>query len=296
MSNYIQIGKKVKIVYYSGTGCSEKVARCFALILTEEGYDACSHRLMSGSTVEESECNLLIVIYAVYACNAPEPVYKWIDGLDKTDNIPAVVISVSGGGEVTPNTACRQKCINKLERKGYNVVYDKMLVMPSNFITPTKERLALMLLDILPSKVRSIVEDISNGIIRRSKPKIIDRIFSTMGKIEKYGAIEFGKRIKVANNCNGCGYCIKGCPSDNITLLNGKPKFSNKCHLCLSCIYGCPKNALSPGIGKFIVLKDGFSIKELEKKLPLREKGNIEELAKGYLWSGVRKYLKDSDK
>jgi len=70
-----------------------------------------------------------------------------------------------------------------------------------------------------------------------------------------------------------------------------KPVFENKCQLCLGCIYGCPCKALKPGISKFVVVKDGYSLKELEKRLPYEGQINVEELATGYLWIGVRKYL-----
>ena len=74
-----------------------------------------------------------------------------------------------------------------------------------------------------------------------------------------------------------------------------KPQFSNKCHLCLGCIYGCPNKALEPKMGKFIVIKEGYSLKELEKKLPYIKQVDIETLTEGYLLSGVRKYLLDCD-
>ena len=73
---------------------------------------------------------------------------------------------------------------------------------------------------------------------------------------------------------------------------NGKPEFSNNCLLCLNCIYGCPRKALTPGIGKFVVIKEGFNLNLIEKRmLGVEELESIEKLAKGYLWKGIKEYL-----
>jgi len=218
-------------------------------------------------------------------------VYKWIERLAHVENIPAVVVSVSGGGEISPNTAWRAMVIKRLERKGYKVIYEDMLVMPSNIAIPTEEQLAKMLLEVLPEKVKRIVDDVENGIIRRTMPSFIDRVFSPIGKMEKYGARFFGKHIKVSDDCNGCGWCVNNCPAGNILLNSGRPEFAKSCHMCMSCIYGCPNKAIKPGIGKFIVLKQGYDFKTLEILPKIEEEVDVNKLAKGFLWSGVRKYL-----
>lgn len=287
--------KNVKIIYYSGTGGTKRVADCFEAELNKAGIKVNALRLTADYTDDDSPHDLLIIIYAVYACNAPQPVHKWIEKAKAAAGTPAIVISVSGGGEITPNTACRKNCIKHLEKKGYRVVYEKMLVMPSNWIVPTKEPLALMLLDVLQKKVAGIVNDITAGTERRTKPLFIDSILACIGKFEKSGAKQFGKKIKVTGDCNGCGWCSKNCNAGNIKMVANVPHFGGECILCLNCLYGCPNKALVPGIGKFIVIKDGFSIKELEKKLPYNGQVDVNALAAGYLWSGVRKYLLDNE-
>jgi len=285
--------KTVKIVYYSGTGGTERVARCFEAKFKAIGADVSMQRLATYSILEETKHELLLMIYAVHACNAPEPVYKWIEKAPMVMGVPAVVIAVSGGGEVIPNTACRKHCIKRLEKKGYGVISEEMIVMPSNWIVSTKEPLALMLLEILPDRVTDIVKDITAGINRKVKPAFIDNFFSYIGELEKLGAKEFGKRIKVSSDCNGCSLCSQNCNAGNITMIANKPYFGKQCQLCLKCIYDCPQKALAPGMGKFVVIKEGYNLDELEKKLPHTELVDVDKLAKGYLWSGVKKYLLD---
>ncbi|NCB41407.1 MAG: hypothetical protein EOM59_02115 [Clostridia bacterium] len=283
--------KKIHIVYYSGTGGTELVAKRFELALQQVGYEVSIQRLFQRVTPKCADGTPLILLYAVHACNAPEAVYKWIEGTKPVNNVAATVISVSGGGEIIPNKACRTSAIKRLENKGYRVTYENMIVMPSNWIIATKKPLSHMLLAILPQKVNAIVDDIYQEKRRRTKPFFVDRFFSCIGELEKIGAKSFGARIQVSRTCTGCGWCVKSCPAGNISFDLGRPKFGRLCHLCLNCIYGCPMKALKPGFAQFVVIPEGYNLRELENKQPCIGHADIKTLTKGYLWSGVRKYL-----
>jgi len=291
---------KIKLVYYSGTGSTENVTDLFRENLINRGKQVKVEKISSKNDIS-SDFNLndhdfLILFFPVHACNAPEAVYKWIKNLKDENNISTIVISVSGGGEISPNTACRVSVIKMLEDKKCNVFYEKMIVMPSNWIIPTKYPLSKMLLEILPQKIKKILDDVEKGVIRRTKPIFIDKIFSRIGELEKTSTKYFGKHIKVKKDCNLCGLCYENCPSDNIRLVNKKLKFDSKCHLCLGCIYGCPKKALKPSRFKFIIIKEGYNIKKMDKmdSVEITEE-NVRKVAKGYLWKGVREYLLETD-
>lgn len=287
------VNNRINIIYYSGTGGTERVAKCFELEFNKAGYNPKIYRLKKDSNFIFDKDRILLLLFPVHAFNAPDMVYKWIDSLEEVGGVSMGVISVSGGGEVSPNRACRKRVIKQLEGKGYKTIYEKMIIMPSNVFTKTNEILSQMILKALPRKVKVIVADIEAGIVRRSKPSRLDGLFSWLGKFEKYGARIFGKRIKVSNGCNGCGWCVGNCPAENIKLRLNRPEFGSICHMCLGCIYGCPNKALSPGIFKFFVIKEGYNLAELEKMQILNEQVDVEKLAKGYLWSGLRKYLKE---
>lgn len=240
-------------------------------------------------SVEDEDC--LILLFAVHAFNAPEIVYDWIETISDGNQVPVAVISVSAGGERTPNMACRLSTINRLEKKNCQVFYEKMMVMPSNWVMKTKDGLTIRLLNILPSKVEHIVDDIFSGVEHRTSPPLIDRILSRIGELEKRGAKRFGKKILVNDDCNGCGWCERNCPSHNISMAEGKPLFDGKCLLCLKCLYGCPNRALEPGKFRFFVIKEGYDLKSLEKRMQGVEPAPVADLAKGYLLKGVKDYL-----
>ena len=282
---------KVKIAYFSGTGNTARVADTLEKELTERGISVTKLEIRAENPPSGDNEDLLILLFAVHAFNAPGIVYQWIDSLSRDRPVPAAVISVSGGGEMTPNTACRVSSIRKLEKKHYTVVYEKMVVMPSNWVVKTDDGLAIRLLEILPSKVERVADDLLAGVVRRTRPKFIDRIFSRFGEMEKTGTKFFGERIRVNENCNGCGWCEKKCPANNISMQNSRPIFGRECFLCLKCIYGCPSKALKAGAFKFIILKEGYDLKAIEKRMRGISPVPIETLAKGFLWKGVKQYL-----
>jgi len=291
MENPMEINK-VKVAYFSGTGSTALVADTLEKELTKRGLSVTKSEIRTGNLLSDNEEDLLILLFAVHAFNAPRIVSEWIGNLPNVNRpVPTAVISVSGGGEITPNTACRVSSICKLEENNYRVVYEKMVVMPSNWVVKTNDELAIRLLEILPLKVERITDDLQAGIVRRTRPKLLDRIFSWIGEMEKVGAKSFGQKIMVSESCNGCGCCAKKCPANNISMSNNKPKFGRDCFLCLRCIYGCPNKALMAGTLKFIILKDGYDLKALEKRMKDIKPSPIEDLAKGYLWKGVREYL-----
>lgn len=204
---------EIKIAYYSGTGGTAMAAECFMQRLQEEGCACSTEVITDGRLGMQNNHDLLLLLFPVHALNAPEPVYKWIGNLKAVSGTDAAVISVSGGGEVSPNTACRLSSIKRLSDKGYPIVYDTMLVMPSNFAVPTKKPLASMLLQVLPKKVDEAVKDIFSDTSAKSNPLLFNRILARMAELEKPAAKLWGRGIKALAVCNGCGWCAQNCPS-----------------------------------------------------------------------------------
>lgn len=286
--------KKVCIVYYSGTGGAERAARSLGRGFDDGGCLVDLVSLRGAPREYNAPYDLLVLVYAVHACNAPLPVYQWLQKQQPVQSVPAVVISVSGGGAVTPNTACRQSTIRRLRAKGYTVIYEDMIVMPSNWIVATPKPVARQLLALLPQRTETIVRAVLARQRQRMKPILIDRFFSWVGELEKTGARHFGKGIRVSGECGGCGWCRDHCPAENIGLRDGVPIFGSRCQLCLSCIYGCPKKALYPSVGRFVVIPSGYDLKALEAEPVSGEEIDLDERIPGYIWSGVRRYIRET--
>jgi ferredoxin/flavodoxin len=283
--------KKIEIIYFSGTGGTKRAADSFENEFAKQGLLVHCHEIHAKNPYEIQEYDLLLILYPVYAMNAPRPVYEFIDNLPIADKKLAAVISVSGGGEVIPNTASRLHCIQHLKKRGYRIPYEQMLIMPANFIIPTPKELSLMLLKVLPDKVSRIVADLLSGVVRRTEPYLIDRIISVFAEAQKEGSKLYGKNIRVSSDCNSCGLCAKACPTGNIKLQDGKPVYAYRCCLCLRCIYSCPMKALRPAIARRFILTGGFSLKELEKELPDFQPIDVINYPYEAGFAGLKKYF-----
>lgn len=286
--------KRINIVYFSGTGGTERAAKCFESEFNQLGYSVTLLSIKDAFKSFDCSNSILLLLYPVYAMNAPKIVHQWVESLGKANGAQAAVVSVSGGGEVSPNMACRLSIIKKLEKKGFKPTYENMLIMPTNFGTSMGQPLARLLLEALPKKVKAAASDIDSGTVRRTNPPVFDRLMTSIARLEHIGARSFGKHIKANDKCTGCGWCAENCPSSNITMQAGKPVCGSNCNFCLCCIYGRPFNALEAGMGKFAVIKEGYNLAALEKT-QVPENADIAALATGNGWKGVREYLLNSD-
>jgi ferredoxin/flavodoxin len=283
---------KVRIVYYSGTGSTAKVAETMKELLEKNGNRVTITSLRENdrpySPVDE---DLLIVIFAVYAFGSPFIVRDWIHSLPPVNGLPTVVLSVSGGGEVFPNSACRLVAIKALEKKGFSVFYERMLVMPSNWIINVPDKISVRLLTVLPDRLAAIIDDLLHGTVLRKRTGLFKRFASGINKYESSAGKSFASKFILSDKCNGCGLCEKGCPNANIHMQNGLPVFGKNCLLCLNCIYSCPQKAISPKSMKFVVIKEGYSFQRIASNLDNIPPATDEELPRNYLWIGVTKYL-----
>lgn len=259
--------KTVHLVYFSGTGGTARVAdslkQAFLRRNVREGKTSLNRRVKQ--TPRAGGENLLVLLFPVYAFNAPEPVDEWILAAPEGRGMSAAIIAVSGGGEISPNTACRVRTVRKLEAKGYVVQYEGMFVLPSNYVIGYNDHVSAMLLRSVPGKAERTVLELMAGKRQRIKPFWLDHMFSALGLLEKrYGGRLFGKLLQADDTCTGCTKCAVQCPRDNIAMDNGKPVFGRECVMCLCCVYGCPRQSIAPSWGRFIIVPGGYDLKALE--------------------------------
>jgi ferredoxin len=297
-----KVMKKAQIVYFSGTGGTARVSAEFAKSLISHQVEAqiipldlqeFDYRSFAAPSEQSADVDLLILLFPVHAFDAPEPVYEWLSTIPDGNGQAVAVISVSGGGEVWPNTACRAGCIKIFEQKGYDVIYERMFMMPSNVFSATQEQLALRLLQVLPSKAENCVSEILSGVRRRKRAPLTSRIMAASAKLEKKSVRKLAQKyFQVNEKCTGCGWCAKACPRKNIEMMAARPSFGEQCVACLRCTYGCPAKAIQMRKFKFFLLKEGFNLDELEKSLSNSELAPREENIKaGFLFGGVHDYL-----
>jgi len=285
---------KIHIVYFSGTGGTALAAKTLHDEFIARGVDARASEIFQNDMPHLQANEMLILMYPVYAADAPSPIFKWIASLEKSHGF-ATVIAVSGGGDISPNTACRVKPVKRLERKGVSVIGEYMICMPSNFILPTPNELAVKMIRILPKKCSIIADEIILKRPNRKKALLIDRIMLVFFETEKLGSKIFGKTLKADDKCNSCKLCAKICPRANINMADGRPKFGWQCVLCMRCVYSCPQKAIKAHLPilKNAVFKEGFDLKSIKNRAENDLLQDNEDKNLGGLWKGVAKYLAD---
>lgn len=267
--------KNIKLVYFSGTGGTARFAS-----LMEQNFKSqnCSVQVLplEVESIEKAKkdgtfgihsTDLIVLMFPVHAFDSPEPIYNWIKTLPMSNGLPVAVISISAAGEYWINAACRSGSIKALTLKGYNVFYERMIVMPFNMLIPTKESITIRLLQVLPSKAENTTTEILSMKHRRTSPPLKSRILTFICKIEKVWVKLFGKELCTRKSCTQCGQCARNCPLGNIHMRVGKPKFGWHCIACLRCIYACPTNAIYPRVSRFMYVKGGYDLKKIEKQM-----------------------------
>jgi len=262
--------KNIRIDYYTGTGCSELVARSLADKLKNNNFNVEINRIYRDNITENKklDADYYILIFPVHSFCAPQLIYELIEHL-YGNQCKTAVISVSGGGNIISNTACRCKTVKLLKKNNFNVIYEDMVWMPNNWMKAPDRKKCKRILSELPCKIDEITQNVISEKISKKIIYWIDYMISALGEAEKKYTHKFGSGIKVLDTCTGCGLCSKNCCSSNIQMesqfpedLHSKPRFGNRCDMCLGCVYNCPQKALQPTYGAFQVDKNGYDLKK----------------------------------
>ncbi|MBF9016302.1 MULTISPECIES: EFR1 family ferrodoxin [unclassified Oceanispirochaeta] len=281
------------IVFFSGTGGTRRAALEILRQMKENRMDVDCLGIAPGRKQRDIPAmpvptgKNIIILFPVYAFEAPAVLKEWVEKTSFKDcNI--VVVSVSGGGEMWPNTGCRSPLIKKIENKGGAVLHEAMLIMPCNFLVPGSDHMNMRLLNILPQKIEVLIRDIQKEHYHRSKSRL-GLLQKMISAAEKKGARYAGSRLIADEGCSGCGLCAMNCPGENIKIENARAVFNRSCILCMRCIYNCPEKAIVSNSS--FILKEGFDLNALEQRMKGIEIQPLEQCARGLLWIGVRKYL-----
>lgn len=286
----------VKLAYFSGTGGTKRIAECAALELEKYGNTVDIERIGTDANHEDTfgQYDLLVLVSVVHEFNFPYQVRAWASLVEQNKYAKAAVFSVSGGGCAIGNRGAQRKVIEALEARGIPVAFDETFVMPSNFFYSIKHPVDAMEMAAYPIMVKHAVMRFLSGETQRPQTPLFDRFVTRCFRNSWKHTNRFGTAITVSEKCIGCGICVHTCPVGNIQLdpATERPNFGEGCVFCLGCLYACPVPALQPGRDKYALLKDGYDLKKIEQNhYDDSEWENIEVHCKGYLYSGVKKYL-----
>ncbi len=218
--------------------------------------------LKTNKTAEVEKYDIIGFGYPVHAFNAPRIFFEFIEQLQDGKQKKTFIFKSAGdpfmqGG----STALVRKA---LQKKGYDVLYERLFVMPANVLVRYQDRLIKQLYNTAVQRVKTMVNEILSETTKIQKNTFFSNFLTAaFSSMENYGARFFGKNLYVSESCNLCGICISNCPTNNITKQKGYIRFHSKCTLCMRCIYRCPVNAISPRFLKFFLISPWYEIQTI---------------------------------
>ncbi len=286
--------KKLGIYYFSGTGNTEITAKLVAQSFEVLGWEVDVIRM---EDVNKGFSDLNIVQYDLigFGCQVigygiPGVVRKFAKRLSSVSDNKKVFIFRTAGGVAEINYNVSKGFIKILTKKHYDVCYEQLFSIGSNWIIKFDDVIMKQLYQATKQKVTQMCEAINNGERHFYKTGLFLRI--CMGTIAAFAARIFpllGKDAVTNNSCTLCGLCSRSCPANNITLKNGKIKFHISCSACLRCVYTCPKQAIHFRLFRFFIIPGGYHVKR-----SLSEEGNKCEKPNGKIPPFFRNYVEDN--
>ncbi len=229
------------IYYFSGTGNSKWVAKLLAEELGEEALDIAAF-LKNPQPIRIRANGALGIVFPVYAWGAPGIVRRFLSCLCIEPGAFCYAVCTCGD-----ETGCAIRHIKKCVP--LSSAYS--LQMPNNYIIlydVDDEQTMRCKLDTARARIPEIAADIRQkkpvyAIHRGSLPRLKTALVYPMFNAFAMNA----KPFYAENSCTSCGLCALICPTDTISMIEGKPSWGNACEQCMGCINRCPVRAIQYG-------------------------------------------------
>jgi NAD-dependent dihydropyrimidine dehydrogenase PreA subunit len=235
------------ILYFSGTGNSEYVAKYLAHLCDDEVVNMGQY-IRSGVPMKLFSPKPYLIVAPVYISTLPVVVLDLLKKSTLTGNSNVYFIMTCAGSGISAAAAYAQPLCEKL-----GLIYrgTEHLSMPQNYLmffttaedAQNKEKMdaALTLVPELAQKVRD------NEDFDRTKVGLAHKL-SIEPVIWIFDAFCIKpKKFRATDACIGCSVCEKVCALNNIQMKNGKPVWGKNCCHCSACINRCPKKAIEYG-------------------------------------------------
>jgi len=288
--------KTVGIYYFSGTGNTKKIIELLADELEKNNCAVTLYSvedlLKSQMSIDFDKYDLIGLAYPIYGFGTPDIISRLIDQMPDGEGRNLFLLK-TGADFISINHNASTEQIEILEMKNFNVFYDRIIVMPSNWLVAYDDRIVKQLYNCAAVKVKHMCREILELKRRRYKTGIFLRKLSLgISYLEKnYGSAYFGKSLRANQNCNLCSLCIQKCPNQNISIAGDSLNFGDQCLWCMRCIYSCPSKAIESKGMNFFILKKGYDLQKILEDVTVKS-DYIGSETKGY-FKHFYKYLTD---
>ena len=234
------------ILYFSGTGNSRYAAQRMADALGEPLL-CLNDRIKAGDTAPIETGARLILVTPTYAWRIPRIVEDWLLRTELVGARQAWFVMTCGSEIGSAAKYNRALC----QARGIGYMGTAQLVMPENYIAmfnaPQPEEARQIVARAQPDIDRAIAAVRDGNAFPPPRDNLYDRLMSGPVNPIFYACIVKAKAFTVSDACTGCGQCARRCPTNSITIRDGRPVWGQGCTHCMACICYCPAEAIEYG-------------------------------------------------
>lgn len=254
----------IGLFYFSGTGTTKSVAEMFEQEFISYGH---SVTLLAIEDIHRNDIAMEAYDIIGIGCQLlgwciPRIVSAFIHGLKQASGDRIFTFLVAAGSDaVSVNLYAAHQLKRKLQRKGYDVFYQRYYAIRSNWIVRFSDSSVKQLYDATKKKIHTSVDEILGGKKRAVKTGAMLKLFFPFVTAWARFVFRFSaKDIRMSDKCTDCGICVKRCPTNNLTIKGGKMHAGFSCMCCMRCIYICPQRALTYRFLKFFIIDGDYQV------------------------------------
>ena len=234
------------VFYFSGTGNSRYAAQRIADALGD-GLLCMNDHIKAGDTLSVKADERLVIVTPTYVWRIPRLVENWLRRTEFLGARQAWFVMTCGGeiGNAAKynHALCREKQLTYMGTA--------QIIMPENYIAmfnaPQMEEARQIIAKAEPDIDRAISAIAAGQALPPPRNNLYDRFMSGPVNPIFYSFFVKAKAFAASNACTGCGQCVRLCPTNNITIQNGRPVWGGDCTHCMACICRCPSEAIEYG-------------------------------------------------
>ena len=234
------------ILCFTGTGNSWYIAQRIAEALGDELFSM-NDRIKAGDTLPVTTDERLVIVTPTYAWRIPRIVRDWLLKTDFPNAKQAWFVMTCGSESGNAAQYNRALC----QEKQLTYMGTAQIIMPENYIAmfnaPQAEEARQIVARAEPDINRVISAIAADQAFPPPRNNLYDRFMSGPMNPVFYSLFVKAKAFTAGDACTGCGQCASLCPTNNITLQNGKPVWGSDCTHCMACICRCPAEAIEYG-------------------------------------------------
>ena len=211
---------------------------------------------------EPVQCNDDVIgfVFPVYFWGLPRMVSRFVANMRITNKDAYVFAVITCGGPVFGVLGLLKGLLKS--KHNIRLRYGARIIAGSNYLPEFEVNYTEALGRKVDQRIWSIAKAVKNREVNRVSPLS----FHNRLILKLYPGENSDQYFTTASTCTGCATCQRVCPSRNISLEAGKPRFQHKCEHCLACLHHCPARAIDwkeNTKGKERFRNPGVSLEEL---------------------------------